>query len=66
MISPIFQFQHTLNIFFNNRKEGRRGGGGVNLRKISEKTTLKTPALLGLDFMGFTDLFYKEISFDFL
>ena len=27
MMSAFFQFQHTLNIFFNNCK-GERGGGG--------------------------------------
>ena len=42
------------------------GEKGVNLRKISEKTTLKKPSLIGLNLMGFTDLVYKEISFHFL
>ena len=60
MMSAFFQFQHIL--FFNNCKGERGGGGGggggleVNLRKLSEV----------LNLMGFTDPFYKEISFHFL
>ena len=48
---------------------GGGGGGGVwgsILEKIQKKLLSKNPALLGLNLMGFRDLFYKEISFSFL
>ena len=34
-------------------------------KKIQKKLPSRSPALLGLNLMGFTDLFYKEISFHF-
>ena len=61
MMSVFFHFQHALNLFFNNCK----GGWGSILEKSQKKLVSKSPALLGLNFMCFTDLFYKEISFHF-
>ena len=34
--------------------------------KFQKKLPSKSPALLGLNLMGFTDLFYQKISFHFL
>ena len=53
-----FHFQRNLNIFFNNCKgrQGWRGGEGAlgaNLRKNSEKTTLKKPSLIRVKSHGF-------------
>ena len=70
MMSVFFHLQHTLNIFFNNCKYRGGGGGGGwvwgqfenNFRK---KLRSKSPAKLGLNLMGFTGLFYREISFRF-
>ena len=54
MMSAFFHFQHTLNVFFKNCKGGRGGGGlGVNLRKISEKTTPKKPSFIRFKSHGF-------------
>ena len=57
MMSVFFYFQDTLNIFFNNCKWGGGGEGGlglvVNLRKNSEKTTLKKPSLIRVKSHGF-------------
>ena len=56
LLSVFSRSTYPINISFNNCKEG-----GGQFEKISEKTTLKSPGLLGLILMGFTDLFYKEI-----
>ena len=48
---------------------GERGGGrlvGQFEKKFRKKLPSKSPALSGLNLMGFTDLFYKEISFNLL
>ena len=46
---------------------GDEGGiGGSIWEKIQKKLPSKSQVLLGLNLMGFTDLFYKEISFHFL
>ena len=54
-------------MFFNNSKWG--GGEGVELgsiwEKFQKKLSSKSPALLGLNLTGFTDLFYKEFHFIF-
>ena len=44
------------------RRAGVRGQFENNFRK---KLPSKSPAKLGLNLMGFTGLFYKEISFRF-
>ena len=42
------------------------GGGGPIWEKFQKKLPSKSPALLGLNLMEFTDLFYKEILLHFL
>ena len=59
LLSVFSPSTYPINISINKE-------GGGQFEKISEKTMLKSPGLLGLILMGFTDLFYKEISFYFL
>ena len=65
MMPVFFHLQHTLNIFFNNCKWRLGGGLGVNLRNISENTTLKKPSLIRGKSLGFYRLLLQRnlISF---
>ena len=45
---------------------GEVGVGGQFEKKFRKNCLLKSQALLGLNLMGFTDLFYKDILLHFL
>ena len=46
--------------------DGGEGDWGLIWEKFQKKLPPKSQALLGLNLMGFTDLFYKQVSFHFL